>query len=97
MISVATIHGVFGKNFQTTGLDSTQEAADLALLLRAGSLAAPMDFVEERIVGPSLGAENVERGLTAVLYSFVLRAGVLPGLLPHVRHRSPAWRCCSTC
>ncbi|MDR7133958.1 preprotein translocase subunit SecD [Lysobacter niastensis] len=70
VISVANINGVFGKDFQTTGLDSSKEAADLALLLRSGSLAAPMDFIEERIVGPSLGRENVERGLTAVLYSF---------------------------
>ena len=71
VISVANINGVFGRDFQTTGLDSMQEAADLALLLRSGSLAAPMDFIEERVVGPSLGAENVERGLKAVLYSFV--------------------------
>ncbi len=70
VISVATIQGVFGKEFQTTGLDSPKEAADLALLLRAGALAAPMDIVEERIVGPSLGRENVQRGLTAVTYSF---------------------------
>jgi preprotein translocase subunit SecD len=70
VISVATIQGVFGKEFQTTGLDSPKEAADLALLLRAGALAAPMDFVEQRVVGPSLGKENVERGLTAVMYSF---------------------------
>ncbi len=70
VISVATIQGVFGKEFQTTGLDSPKEAADLALLLRAGALAAPMDFVEQRVVGPSLGKENVERGMTAVLYSF---------------------------
>ncbi|HEY0310809.1 MAG TPA: protein translocase subunit SecD [Luteimonas sp.] len=70
VISVATIQGVFGKEFQTTGLESAKEAADLALLLRAGALAAPMDFVEQRVVGPSLGAENVDRGLTAVMYSF---------------------------
>lgn len=70
VISVANINGVFGKEFQTTGLDSSKEAADLALLLRSGSLAAPMDFIEERIVGPSLGRENIERGLTAVVYSF---------------------------
>ncbi|QSX75232.1 protein translocase subunit SecD [Lysobacter arenosi] len=70
VISVANINGVFGKEFQTTGLDSSKEAADLALLLRSGSLAAPMDFIEERIVGPSLGRENIERGLTAVMYSF---------------------------
>ncbi|KAF1692919.1 protein translocase subunit SecD [Pseudoxanthomonas koreensis] len=70
VISVATINGVFGKNFQTTGLEKA-EAEELAKLLRAGSLAAPMDFVEERIVGPSLGKENVERGVTAVLYAFL--------------------------
>jgi len=64
------IAGVFGKNFQTTGLEKT-EADNLARLLRAGSLAAPMDFVEERVVGPSLGAENVARGTKAVVYSFV--------------------------
>ncbi len=64
------IAGVFGKNFQTTGLEKT-EAENLAKLLRAGSLAAPMDFIEERVVGPSLGAENVERGTQAVMYSFL--------------------------
>lgn len=70
VISIANINGVFGRDFQTTGLDSSQFAADLALQLRSGSLAAPMDFVEERIVGPSLGRENIERGVTAVLFSF---------------------------
>jgi preprotein translocase subunit SecD len=70
VISNATIQGVFGKDFQTTGLGSPKEAADLALLLRAGALAAPMDFVEQRVVGPSLGKENVQRGLTAVMFSF---------------------------
>ncbi|QOY63591.1 protein translocase subunit SecD [Lysobacter sp. H21R4] len=70
VISVANINGVFGKDFQTTGLESMKEATDLALLLRSGSLAAPMDFVEERIVGPSLGRENIERGMKAVIYSF---------------------------
>jgi preprotein translocase subunit SecD len=48
-----------------------KEGADLALLLRAGALAAPMDFVDERTVGPSLGKENIERGLTAVAFSFI--------------------------
>ncbi len=71
VINVATIQGVFGKQFQTTGLESPQFAADLALQLRAGSLAAPMDFIEEYIVGPSLGAENVARGVTAVVYAFL--------------------------
>jgi len=69
VISSSTIRGVFGREFQTTGL-SRQESTDLASQLKAGALAAPMDFVEERVVGPSLGAENVERGLTAVLYAF---------------------------
>ena len=64
------IAGVFGKNFQTTGLEKA-EAENLAKLLRAGSLAAPMDFIEERVVGPSLGKENVERGTKAVVFSFI--------------------------
>lgn len=70
VISSSTIQGVFGREFRTTGL-SREEANDLAQQLKAGALAAPMDFVEERVVGPSLGAENVERGVTAVLYAFV--------------------------
>ncbi len=70
VISVANINGVFGKNFQTTGLEK-KEAEDLAKLLKSGSLAAPMDFVEERVVGPSLGAENVQNGITAVVYAFL--------------------------
>jgi preprotein translocase subunit SecD len=71
VISAATVQGVFGRQFQTTGLSSMAEAQQLALLLRAGSLAAPMVIVEERIVGPSLGADNVRRGTEAVLYSFL--------------------------
>ena len=71
IISAATIQGVFSRNFQTTGLSSMPEAQQLALLLRAGSLAAPMVIVEERIVGPSLGAQNIRRGTEAVLYSFL--------------------------
>ena len=70
VISIANIREALGKSFQTSGLDSPKDAADLALLLRAGALAAPMEFVDERTVGPSLGAENVDRGLTAVLYAF---------------------------
>ena len=70
VISVATIQSTLGKEFQTTGLESMKEASDLALLLRAGALAAPMDFVDERTIGPSLGRENIERGLTAVVASF---------------------------
>ena len=70
IISVANIQGVFSREFQTTGLEK-QEADQLARMLRSGSLAAPMDFIEERIVGPSLGAENVARGVTAVGYAFL--------------------------
>ncbi len=71
VINAATIQGVFGKEFQTTGLDSPKEAADLALLLRAGALAAPMDFVQQQVVGPSLGKENIQNGLRAVGFSFL--------------------------
>ena len=71
VISVATIQGTLGRDFQTTGLESMKESADLALLLRAGSLAAPMDFIDERTIGPSLGKENIERGLKAVAFSFI--------------------------
>ena len=70
VISAATIQGRFGKRFQTTGLERA-EASELALLLRAGALAAPMDIVEERVIGPSLGKENIQKGWTAVIFSFV--------------------------
>jgi preprotein translocase subunit SecD len=63
VLQVATIQGEFGANFRTTGMRSPQEAAELALLLRAGALSAPMEFIEERVVGPQLGAENISRGL----------------------------------
>ncbi len=72
IISVATIRGVFGRQFQTTGLDSPQEAHELALLLRSGALAAPIRIVEERTVGPSLGAENIKQGFESVVIGFVL-------------------------
>ena len=66
IISLATIRDALGVQFRITGLDAPGEAAELALLLRAGALAAPIDFVEERTVGPSLGAENIEKGLLSV-------------------------------
>jgi preprotein translocase subunit SecD len=69
VISVATIRDQLGKRFQTTGLDAA-EARDLALLLRAGSLRAPMQFIEERTVGPSLGAENIQRGFRSAWMGF---------------------------
>lgn len=71
VINYARVNGVFGRRFQTTGLAGSQEASELALLLRAGSLAAPVDIVEERIIGPSLGQENIERGWTAVSFAFL--------------------------
>jgi preprotein translocase subunit SecD len=61
----------FGADFRITGLTDINEAKDLALLLRAGALAANMDIIEERTVGPSLGAENIQKGYDAVLYGFV--------------------------
>ena len=72
VISVAVVREPFGKRFQTTGLDSMNEASELALLLRAGALAAPMEIVEERTVGPSLGADNVAQGFKSVMIGFVL-------------------------
>ena len=71
VINAASVREPFGINFQTTGLGSMDEAKELAESLRAGSLAAPMMIAEERIVGPSLGAENIERGSKAVMYSFL--------------------------
>jgi len=71
VISVATIRGVFSNRFQTTGLDSPQEAHELALLLRSGALAAPIEIVEERTVGPSLGKDNIEQGFKSVMIGFI--------------------------
>lgn len=72
VISVATIQDVFGRRFRTTGLDSSQEAARLALLLRAGALAAPVEIIEERTVGPSLGQDNIDQGFKSVAIGFGL-------------------------
>ncbi len=72
VISVATIRGVFGKQFETTGLDSPQEAHNLALLLRSGALAAPIRIIEERTIGPSLGKDNIEQGFQSVVIGFCL-------------------------
>ena len=70
-ISVATIQSELGNRWQITGQFSTQETNDLALLIRSGSLAAPMEIIEERTIGPSLGAENIERGFKSTLYGFL--------------------------
>jgi preprotein translocase subunit SecD len=67
VISDATIQGVFGKQFQTTGLNSPKEASELALLLKGGSLAAPMNIASQFVIGPSLGQDNIQKGLRAVL------------------------------
>ena len=72
IISLATIQSALGSSFRITGLDNPQEASELALLLRAGALAAPIYFVEERTVGPSMGAENIELGLTSVQIGFAI-------------------------
>ena len=72
VINAAVIRGQFSNRFQITGLDSPQEAQDLALLLRAGSLAAPMEIVEERTIGPSLGADNIRQGFMSVVVGFLL-------------------------
>jgi preprotein translocase subunit SecD len=71
VISVATIRGVFSNRFQTTGLDSPREAHELALLLRSGALAAPIEIVEERTVGPSLGKDNIKQGFNSVIIGFI--------------------------
>jgi len=70
-ISVARIQGEFGNQFQITGSFTVQETSDLALLIRSGSLAAPMEIIEERTIGPSLGKENIERGFRSTLYGFM--------------------------
>ena len=72
IISLATIQAVLGNQFRITGLDGAGESSELALLLRAGALAAPIYFVEERTVGPSLGAQNIETGVTSVQIGFAL-------------------------
>ncbi len=70
VLTVATIQSELGSRFQITGMDSPQASNDLALLLRAGALAAPMEIIEERTIGPSLGAENIRKGFNSTLYGF---------------------------
>jgi preprotein translocase subunit SecD len=71
IISLANISGPFGESFIITGSRNIEEANDLAVLLRAGALAAPMEFIEESSVGPSLGAENIKKGMDSLLYGFL--------------------------
>ncbi|MDB4158905.1 protein translocase subunit SecD [Gammaproteobacteria bacterium] len=72
IISLATVQAVLGTSFRITGVGNPQEASELALFLRAGALAAPMKFVEERTVGPSLGKENIELGMRSIMIGFSL-------------------------
>ena len=70
VISVATLTSELSSHFRTTGMGSAENASELALLLRAGALYAPMEVIEERTVGPQLGAENIEKGFNSTLYGF---------------------------
>ena len=72
IISLANIRGVFSSRFETTGLDSAKAASELALLLRSGSLAAPVDIVQERVIGSTLGADNIRKGVNAVILGMLL-------------------------
>lgn len=72
IISLANIRGVFSNRFETTGLDSAKAASELALLLRSGSLAAPVDIVQERVIGSTLGADNIHKGMNAVIIGMLL-------------------------
>jgi preprotein translocase subunit SecD len=77
VITAPTIQSELGSNFQITGRMSTRETSDIALLIRSGSIAAPMEIIEERTVGPSLGAENIERGFNSVTWGFVALAAFI--------------------
>ncbi|GLU30724.1 protein translocase subunit SecD [Trinickia caryophylli] len=77
VLTVATIQSELGDRFQITGQPTPQAATDLALLLRAGSLAAPMDIIEERTIGPSLGADNIRKGFDSVVYGFAAIAAFM--------------------
>lgn len=71
-INVARIQSTFSNRFQVTGLDNKDEAHKLAILLRAGSLAAPVDIIEERTIGPNMGAENIKNGKLSILIGFIM-------------------------
>ena len=77
VITAPTIQSELGGNFQISGRMSTRETSDIALLIRSGAIAAPMEIIEERTVGPSLGAENIERGFNSVKWGFVALAGFI--------------------
>ena len=71
VLSAPVIQSEFGSNFQITNMGTSQDANELALLLRSGALSAPMEFVEERVIGPQLGAENISRGIHSTVWGFV--------------------------
>ena len=71
VLSFPTIQSELGSSFQITGMGTSEKSTDLALLLRSGALSAPMTFVEERVIGPQLGAENIEKGLYSTVYGFI--------------------------
>ena len=77
VITAPVIQGELGSNFQISGRMTTRETSDIALLIRSGSIAAPMEIIEERTVGPSLGAENIERGFNSVTWGFVALAAFI--------------------
>jgi len=77
VITAPVIQGELGSNFQISGRMTTRETSDIALLIRSGSIAAPMEIIEERSVGPSLGAENIERGFNSVMWGFVALAAFI--------------------
>ncbi|MGV8898081.1 MAG: protein translocase subunit SecD [Burkholderiaceae bacterium] len=77
VLTVATIQDELGSRFQITGEGSSQASSDLALLLRAGSLAAPMEIIEERTIGPQLGAENIKKGFDSTMYGFLAVAAFM--------------------
>ena len=77
VLTVARIQGEFGNQFQITGMGTTEAANDLALLLRAGGLAAPMEIIEERTIGPSLGKDNIDKGFRSVTYGFAAIAAFM--------------------
>jgi len=84
IINAATIQGTFSTRFQITGIDSAREARNLALLLRAGSLSAPIEIIEERTIGPSLGADNIEKGVFyfRLCFSFIIYGDSLSSIWP---------------
>jgi preprotein translocase subunit SecD len=77
VLTVARIQSEFGNQFQITGMGTTEAAQDLSLLLRAGSLAAPMEIIEERTIGPSLGRDNIDKGFDSVIYGFLAIAAFM--------------------